>query len=409
METPPDFYTGAPLAPEDLTFRESFIAELWEHVRTQNLVLSAPRRTGKTSVLDSLAAHPQGDWVPIPVFVQDIGHPADFIVLMLDNFHDKHPKLFSGLFRTGGHLIGKVLGSIGEVDVGGFKVTLRERDPDWRNNWKIYGDEFFTEVRKDKHRLLMLVDEFPDMILNMRTAHPELVRPFLAWFRGHRLKPNPKHDLVRWLICGSVNLSSTLDALGCLDEINDLHDVPLPVLTPDEVKQFVRDMLTVRGVEFSEQVPARVAAQLGRPVPVFLQMVTQDLYRRWKRSGKKLTPHHVAEAFDELIVSSGARDKLQHFYSRIGLYYQPPKRAAAYSLLEKLSNSPNGLSRRVLFADFERVLHEQADPAASDARKQLFNQLLRDLENDFYVAEITAGVFDFASGLLKQWWKKYYA
>jgi hypothetical protein len=36
-------------------------------------------------------------------------------------------------------------------------------------------------------------------------------------------------------------------------------------------------------------------------------------------------------------------------------------------------------------------------------------QLLRDLENDFYVAEVRPGTFDFASGLLKQWWKKYYA
>lgn len=406
---PTDFYTGAPLAPEDLLFRDAFIAELWEQLRTQHLVLSAPRRTGKTSELDYLAAKPQDGWVPIPVFVQDISHPADFIVLMLDLFHEKHPSLFGKLFRTGGKLIGKALGAVSEVDMGGFKITLRKQDPDWLNNWRAYGDEFFNEVRKHDKRLLLLVDEFPDMILNMRMEHPELVRPFLAWFRGHRLKPNPKHDLVRWLVCGSVNLSSTLDSMGCLDEINDLHDVPLPVLTTAEVKQFVHDMLTARGVELSGQVPAKVASELGRPVPVFLQMVTQDLYRMWKRDGKKLTSRDVTAAFNDLIVSSGARDKLQHFHSRIDRYYQPPKRAAAYSLLAKLSESQNGLSRNTLLTDFERVLHEQGKPAASDVRKRLFNQLLRDLENDFYVAEITSGVFDFASGLLKQWWKKYYA
>lgn len=409
MKTPPDFYTGAPLDPEDLPFRDAFIAELWEHLRTQHLVLSAPRRTGKTSVLDHLAARPQDGFVPIPVFVQDISHPADFIVLMLALFEEKHPKLFRTLFRTGGKLIGKVLGGIDGVEMNGFKITLREQDPDWRNNWKIYGDEFFAQVRKHNSRLLMLVDEFPDMIVNMRKEHPELVRPFLGWFRGHRLKPNPKHDFVRWLICGSVNLSSTLDAMGCLDEINDLHDVPLPVLTADEVKRFVRDMLTARGAEFSEQVPAKVAAELGRPVPVFLQMVTQDLYRIWKRGGKKLTSRDVSAAFDELIVASGARDKLQHFHSRIGQYYQEPKRSAAYSLLDHLSMSPDGLSRASLLADFGRVLHEQGNAATADTRKQLFNQLMRDLENDFYVAETQPGNFDFASGLLKQWWKKYYA
>jgi hypothetical protein len=185
--------------------------------------------------------------------------------------------------------------------------------------------------------------------------------------------------------------------------------VPLPVLTKDQVKQFVRDMLAARGVDFDENVPAKVATGLGRPVPVFLQMVTQDLYRMWKRSGKKLTTRDVTAAFAELITTSGARDKLQHLHSRIDLYYQPPKRAAAYSLLAKLSVSPDGLSRATLLADFERILHQQGDPAPADKRKQLFNQLMRDLENDFYVAEVKSGVFDFASGLIKQWWRKYYA
>jgi len=117
----------------------------------------------------------------------------------------------------------------------------------------------------------------------------------------------------------------------------------------------------------------------------------------------------VTAAFAELITTSGARDKLQHLHSRIDLYYQPPKRAAAYSLLAKLSVSPDGLSRATLLADFERILHQQGDPAPADKRKQLFNQLMRDLENDFYVAEVKSGVFDFASGLIKQWWRKYYA
>ncbi len=78
MRTPPDFYTGAPLDPADLCFRDEIIADLWEYLRVQHLLISAPRRTGKTSVLDHLAAHPRAGFVPIPVFVQDISHPADF-------------------------------------------------------------------------------------------------------------------------------------------------------------------------------------------------------------------------------------------------------------------------------------------------------------------------------------------
>jgi hypothetical protein len=46
---------------------------------------------------------------------------------------------------------------------------------------------------------------------------------------------------------------------------------------------------------------------------------------------------------------------------------------------------------------------------AETVPSEVFNQLMRDLENDFYVAEVKPGDFDFASGLIKQWWSKYYA
>ena len=110
MNDTPDFYTGAPLDPGDLWFRENIIADLWEYLRVEHILLSAPRRTGKTSVMDHLAANPQDGFVPIPVFVQDVNHPADFILLMLDLFHEKNPQLFRDLFRGGTRLIGKALG-----------------------------------------------------------------------------------------------------------------------------------------------------------------------------------------------------------------------------------------------------------------------------------------------------------
>jgi uncharacterized protein len=405
----PDFYTGSPIDPADLQFREEFIEELWTEINSRHLIISAPRRTGKTSVLDYLAANPKQPYIPISVYVQDINHPADFILLLLDLFHERNPKLFRQVFEKTNKLIGSVLKQVDEIEVAGFKLKLRENDPDWQNNWRNYGEEFFSEVRKAEQRILILIDEFPDMLLNMSKDHPELVLPFLEWFRGHRLKPHPKQDKIRWLICGSANLAGTLDSLQCLDTINDLTDIPLPVLTMNQVIEFVTLMLSNRGVEFDKSVPQKVVDELGRPVPVFLQMITQDLYRIWTRKKQKLCDKDVEQAFADLVISSGARDKLQHFYSRISRYYQPPKDIAAYTLLANLSLSAEGIKRDALEADFERILHEQGDKSGKYHRKQLFNQLLRDLENDFYVVEIHENTYDFASGLIKKWWRKYYA
>jgi hypothetical protein len=167
-------------------------------------------------------------------------------------------------------------------------------------------------------------------------------------------------------------------------------------------------------VDFDQQVSRRVAELLGRPVPFFLQMITQNLYRVWKRNQHRLVVADVQHGFDDLIVNSAARDKLQHFYSRIQQYYDEPKRSAAYELLTQLSVSDAGAPRSALQHHFDRVLQEKGVTVPDYQRRQLFNQLLRDLENDFYIAEIASDApddnrYDFASGLLKSWWKKYYA
>ena len=177
---PSDFYLGSPIDPPDLWFRDQFIDELWAVLDRQHALLTAPRRTGKTSVMDYLAAYPQKDFSPIQVFVQDHDHPAEFILTLLDSFHDRYPDLFKKCLSAGSRLIRDVLKKIEEIGVAEFKVALRKEDPDWHSNWKKHGDAFFTQTRETGHRILFIVDEFPDMILNMQKHHPDVVRPLFG-------------------------------------------------------------------------------------------------------------------------------------------------------------------------------------------------------------------------------------
>jgi hypothetical protein len=408
IDETPEFYTGTPVEPQDLWFRDEFIAALWELLTRNHVLLTAPRRTGKTSVMEHLRENARHGFQVVSIFVQDLDHPAEFFLTLVDAFHDRHPDLLQRLAK-GWTLLQKPLERIAEIGVGGFKIALREAEPDWDRGWKAHGEQFFRLVRAQGERTLFIVDEFPDMLLAMRRRKPELLEEFLAWFRGHRLKPRPPEDSIRWLVGGSVNLSATLDALNCLDLVNDMHSSPLPPLTDKQVKEFVQRMLEGRRVKFAASVPSAVVRHLGRPIPLFLQMATQDLYRIWKQQRRKLTSRDVGQVFDDLIVSPAAREKLQHYHSRISQYYFEPNRSAAYELLAALSGTDEGLERPTLFRHFEQVLQQAGHPAPGYERKRLFQQLLGDLENDFYVAEISGDRFDFVSGVIKTWWRKYYA
>jgi len=403
----PEFYTGTPVDSSDLMFRDAFLAELWETLRTRHVLLTAPRRTGKTSVMDHLRDFPQHGFTVIYQNVQDLTHPANFFQTLLDTLQDQHPDIVKRLAK-GWKLLADTLARVAEIDIGEFKVRLRETDPNWQDNWRQHGDQFLGQIRKQESPVLLIVDELPDMLFNLKKNNPALLREFLAWFRAQRQNPHPSQDRARWLIGGSVNLSGTLDSLGLVDLINDLDDVPLPVFADEQVIEFVQRMLGGRGVEFDATVPERLRAHLGRPIPLFMQMATQELYRSWKKAPRKLTPVDVDQVFAQLVIRA-ARDKLQHYYSRIAKYYEEPRLSAAHVLLGQISLSSAGLSRTALSQEFERHLAQAGQTVPAHERKRLFNQLLRDLENDFYISEIADQQYDFASGVLKAWWKKYYA
>jgi len=407
----PDFYAGSPVDSEDLRFRGEFIEQLWDEIGRSHVLLTAPRRTGKTSVMDHLHQYPESDFLVVSVNVQDLSHPADLFQLLLDAFHDEHPDFLRDVLGKGWSMLADALSKVREIGGSGFKVTLKESDPDWKASWRKHGDAFLKQLRSNSQRVLLIIDELPDMLLNMDRNEPELLREFLGWWRTARIKPNPKKDVVRWLVGGSVNLSGTLDQLQMVDLINDFNDIALPELTPDQVIEFVDEMLAGRDVTFDNSVPRTVAELLGRPIPLFLQMITQDLYRLWKRRPDRpeLTPGDVNQVFADFVKSSAAQDKLQHFYSRIQRYYRSPSDEAAHELLRQLSLCERGLAKKTLQGEFDRVIAERGVEYAAHEQKRIFNQLLRDLENDFYVVEVVDDVYDFASGVMKAWWRKYYA
>ena len=405
----PEFYTGAPVDPIDLRFRGAFVTELWRVLRTGHLVLTAPRRTGKTSVMDYLRDHPENGFRVVSINAQDLAHPADFFQVLLDAFHDAHPDFLRDRLAAGWGLVSGVLDKVESIGVGTFKLALRGSDPDWRENWRRHGDTFLARARNAGEPILFIIDEFPDMLINLAREDEGQLREFLAWFRTQRQNPAPTRDSIRWLVGGSVNLAGTLDALGLVDLINDLEDVSLPPLTDEDIETFVADMLGGRSVPFDADVPRRLIALLGRPIPFFMQIATLDLYRRWRREQRRIAATDVDAVFNEMIVGSAARTQLQHYHSRIRQYYAEPRRSIAHTLLGQISVSESGLRRATLRQETERALAELGATLPPYERRQLFNQLMFDLENDFYVVEVEGGTCDFASGVLKSWWRKYHA
>ena len=411
MKSTPEFYIGAPVDPVDLRFREAFLAELWQTLSTGHVVLTAPRRTGKTSVMDYLRDHPEKGFSVVSINVQDLTHPADFFQVLLDGL----PRCASG-FRA--RPTCRRLGTGQRRARKGRRNRCRRLQawhcaraiPTGARTGASTATRFSPMLAKPVPGFCSSSTSFPTCCSTSPGKMKGCSRDFLAWFRTQRQNPAPARDSVRWLVGGSVNLAGTLDALGLVDRINDLEDVSLPPLTDSDIETFVTEMLGGRDVPFDDEVPQRLIARLGRPIPFFMQMATQDLYRLWKREQRRIVAADVDAVFEAMVVGSAARTRLQHFHSRIRQYYAEPKHSIAHALLGQISVSDVGAQGAQLCCRRQNACWQTS---ASHSRRmnagRCSTSSLLDLENDFYIVEVEEAFYDFASGVLKSWWRKYHA
>jgi len=100
---------------------------------------------------------------------------------------------------------------------------------------------------------------------------------------------------------------------------------------------------------------------------------------------------------------------LQHYHSRIKLYYPDNEQETAYDFLDKLSLTDTGISEKTLFTHYQQIQTTLSESQTARAQQQSFKHLLLKLESDFYVSKHEDDRYQFNSYLLKTWWRKNWA
>ncbi len=399
-----DFVVGGVARNDDYFFHQSFIEDIWDSLKKDNVLLLAPRRTGKTSIMYHLLDHPENGYKVIHLNVEDLEKSSEFFLSLLDAINEHQPEFLKKLSASWS--LFKKLGShLEEISFLDFKIRLRKAT-DWEKSWKEVAHQLMEKVNEANEPVLFILDELPDMLTTMAKQSPEELQTFLHLFRKIRIDYQ-KNDKIRWLVGGSVNIRGTLDELGLIKSINDLKTEFLPAVSRDEVIGFVEMMLEDREVKFDEDLIPQICSLLGDPIPYFLQLFTQELYRYWRREQPDiLTSRHADIVFQHALLGEAAHDKLQHYHSRIQLYYPSDEHAAAYSLLNTLARSDSGVSEQGLFSQYQQLQLTQSQRPGTLQMQRAFKRLLLRLESDFYISQPTDGRRDFNSFLLKTWWRK---
>lgn len=399
-----DFVIGGPARDEDFCFRESFLEDLKDSLKKSDVLIVAPRRMGKTSVMYKIIDDPPEDTLVIHMNVEALNTPGDFILNLINALYEYHPGFVKNHLEEMWNWLGSIFSRINKIEVVNFKIELR-KEKDLQEKWQEKAEELIQLLSRSNQKLLFIVDEIPDMINRILKKDKENLETFLHWFRTVRTDPNNTN--IRWLLGGSVNLRSSLSQIGLLNLINDLNIEILPPFTDIEVEKFIKVILNSKSVNFDPGIISRIKELLGNPIPFFLQLMCQELYRYWRRSGKKtISVENVEHVYETSIMGEQARDKLQHFKDRIYRYYKKHEQDAVFEILEKLSNSEHGISGENILTLYKSIKEKTSINDEKQNRNREFTELVQQLKNDFYIEQNKEGQLYFSNRLLKEWWRR---
>lgn len=393
---------GSPVRLDDFYGREKFVDLVWEKIAAGNVLLAAPRRFGKTSVMYSLMDKPRGNYKFIHADLEHMTQPAELITVLAVQLARASDgtlaKIAQGLSYFPQALWSGVRNTIDEVELVNVKLKLRE---ELRPRWQESGDELFKKIAESKTPIIFVLDEFPVMIDRMARSdtYRQEAKTLLHWLRTLRQSPDVQN--VRFLIAGSIGIGRVLNELGEINAINDFEQIRLEPFAQKVAFAFLGELAQSQKLPLSNTSKQKMLELIGAPVPYFIQIIFSEVAKTYRLNNEKLTPRRIEQIYHEKVLGVDCKTYFDHYYSRLRDYYRPEEEKAVKLILRELA-AVGSMTRDACFQLYKERLGQRAD-------LEEFNLTMSDLENDFYLHfNFASRQYEFACKLLRDWWLRQY-
>jgi hypothetical protein len=394
---------GSPVRGQDFYGRDTFVGLVSEKLKTGSVLLAAPRRFGKTSVMYDLIDRPKWDYRVVHADLEHLIEPADLVTLLavqLATVEDSRiAKIARSLSYYPRSIWAGLTGRLEEIELLKIKVKLREK---LRGRWQEAGEELFRRICQSQQTVIFFLDELPMMIDRMARSesHREDAKTMLRWLRSLRSRPETSSH-VRFLIAGSIGINQVLSELHETSAINDLEQMRLEPFPPKVASSFVDELATTHGIQLSPASKRKMLHLVGKGVPYFIQVIFSEVAKAFAQDGITITPKRIERIYHDRVLGVDCVTYFEHYYGRLRDYYKPDEEKAAKRILRQLA-----LHGSLSSDTCHQLYRAEAGPHPN---VEHFNHLMTDLENDFYVSLISGQKeYTFACKLLRDWWLRHY-
>lgn len=391
---------GPPVRGKNCYGRDATVDLIWEKLSCGHVLLAAPRRFGKTSIMYRLLDEPRWGYKVVLMDLEDLGEPAEFVTALAELVvkDQQLGRLVRGLSYLPKKLWSGFRNTVEEVELYRLRVKLREQ---LRPRWRESGEELFARLAGAPAPVVLMLDEFPMMIERMARseARREEAQMLLRWLRA--LRQSPRRENVRFLIAGSIGIGNILNQLNEISAINDFEQIRLAPFSAPVARAFLDELAQAQRMPLAPQSKRKMLQLLGVLVPYFIQVMFCEVRKAYLQEGEPVSPKEVERIYHEKVLGVDCKTYFDHYYGRLRIYYPPQEEAVVKRMLRELA-MVGSLSRDACYQFY-------GNEVGAGAELEQFERLMVELENDFYIRfEPRTRQYEFACKLLRDWWLRHY-
>lgn len=365
--------------------RPQIVSKIWEEIlKGSHVLLAAPRRVGKSSVMEFMVASHPDELQCIFRNIQAIKSEQEFyqkiyelLIVCLSKF-GKTKKWISD-FLGGINII--------EITTDGIKFGDKKGV-----NYLDEINNLLPKLSSNQLKIVLFIDELPEVLNNMYIAKKvEEASSILENLRQWRQTPEFKKHF-SLVLAGSVGIHHVVKKIkGRVADLNDLNQVPFEPLLPEESREYIKWATDDATVQYDENLQDYLLSKIVYPLPYFINLMLAEVNISAQKIRKEVvSTDDIDKAFNKVIKQS---DHFIEWRNRLFTYF-PSDEADFLNEILLFIGHKNKISPRQLY-----------NLAGKHNMTKNYIELMDGLERDGYITEQSKN-YVFVSPFLKAFWKR---
>ena len=390
---------GSPAIGDDFIDREKEIKQIFTALAKDSVLLIAPRRFGKTSIMKKLKRElsSQGE-ISIFIEVEDVYSPQQFLTeMVMALFDNEKIQKKTNLIPTLGRSFQWFRDNIEEVGVSVFRAKLRSSiETDLKEDWTEKSRLIFDIIDNSESNIYFIIDEFPIAIKNM---DPKDSERFLHWFR----KLRQVSENLRFIVGGSVSIDRVVRDVGGVATINDFNRVRVGGFQREVALNTIKKVFKEEEWGYTEVIGDKILDCIGEAyLPYFIAIMLSAIKEERVLTDEEINEKLIENIYNFRILGNDGKHYFEHYSQRLRILYTGiagTEEKAARAILRMVSRGGH------YPIDLAFGIFKQETGVADYER---FMDLIADLENDFYIENNPGNGLTFYSKMLMDWWGLYH-